>query len=62
MAAAATAAQRGQIWRDDCYCLDRQTDECQRKYVLVLAVDPRGGDLVTAVFTSKAHGLTESPA
>jgi hypothetical protein len=62
MAQAAVAAQPGQIWRDDCYYLERKTGECQRKYLLVLAVDRRGGDLVTAVFTSKAHGLTEAPA
>ena len=62
MAAAVTAAQPGQIWQDDCYYLDRRTGECQRKYLLVLAVDPRSGDPVTAVFTSKAHGLTEAPA
>lgn len=62
MATAAPLAQPGQIWRDDCYYLDRTTGECQRKYLLVLAVDPRGGDVVTAVFTSKAHGLAEQPA
>ena len=62
MATAAALARPGQIWRDDCYYLDRASGECQRKYLLVLAVDPRGGDLVTAVFTSKAHGLTEQPA
>lgn len=53
----------GQIWQDLCYYLDKNTGECKRKYVLVLAVDPKGsGDLLTAVFTSKSHGLTESPA
>lgn len=62
MVTAAAAAQPGQIWRDDCYYLDRKTGECQRKYVLVLAVDPRGRDLVTAVFTSKPNGLVEQPA
>ncbi len=62
MVTAAVAAQPGQIWRDDCYYLDRKTGECQRKYLLVLAVDPRSGDLVTAVFTSKSHGLVEKPA
>ena len=60
--AQAHRAQPGQIWRDDCYYLDRATGECQRKYLLVLAVDPRGGDLVTTVFTSKPHGLAERPA
>lgn len=50
-----------QIWQDDCYYLDRVTGECQRKYRLVLAVDG-SGDLLTAVFTSKSHGLTEAPA
>lgn len=62
MATAAAAAQPGQIWRDDCYYLDRKTGKCQRKYLLVLAVDPRSGDVVTAVFTSKANGLVEQPA
>lgn len=62
MATAAVAAQPGQIWCDDCYYLDRTTGECQRKYLLVLAVDPRGGDVVTAVFTSKPNGLVEQPA
>jgi hypothetical protein len=51
----------GQIWRDDCYYLDRQTGECKRKYVLILAADA-GGDALTAVFTSKPNGLTENPA
>lgn len=51
----------GQIWRDDCYYLDLRTGECKRKYVLILAADA-GGDAVTAVFTSKPHGLTETPA
>ena len=55
-------ATPGQIWRDDCYYLDRSTGECQRKYVLVLAVDSIGKDCVTAVFTSKPNGLAESPA
>jgi hypothetical protein len=31
MATAAVAAQPGQIWRDDCYYLNRKTGECQRK-------------------------------
>lgn len=62
MVTAAAAAQPGQIWRDDCYYLNRKTGECERKYLLVLAVDPRQSDLVTAVFTSKSHGLTEDPA
>lgn len=62
MVAAVVPAAAGQIWRDDCYYLDRATGQCQRKYLLVLAVDPRSGDAVTAVFTSKANGLVESPA
>lgn len=62
MVTAAVAAQPGQIWRDDCYYLDRNTGACQRKYVLVLALDPRSGDLVTVVFTSKPNGLVEQPA
>lgn len=62
MAVVAVSAQPGQIWRDDCYYLDRTTGECQRKYLLVLAVEPRFEDLVTAVFTSKPNGLVELPA
>lgn len=61
MATTAVAVGPGQIWRDDCYYLDRQTGECQRKYLLVLAVDARSGDIVTAVFTSKPNGLVEQP-
>lgn len=52
----------GQIWRDDCYYLDRDSGECKRKYVLVLATNPNTGDVLTAVFTSKPNGLTETPA
>jgi hypothetical protein len=62
MATVSVAAQPGQIWCDDCYYLNRETGECQRKYVLVLAIDPRSDDVVTAVFTSKANGLVEQPA
>ena len=51
----------GQIWRDDCYYLDRTSGECKRKYVLVLATNPSTGDVLTAVFTSKPNGLTEIP-
>lgn len=51
----------GQIWQDDCYYLDRQTGECRRKFIVILAVDSCG-DALTAVFTSKPNGLTESPA
>jgi len=51
----------GQIWQDDCYYLDRDTGACQRKYVLILAVAPGGSDSVTAVFTTKSHGLVEQP-
>ena len=50
----------GQIWRDDCYYLNRVTGECMRKYVLVLAV-AHSGDMITAVLTSKPNGLTEHP-
>lgn len=59
---ARVVAVAGQIWRDDCYYFDRVTGECKRKFVLVLAVDSTSGDLVTAVFTSKSHGLVEEPA
>lgn len=52
----------GQIWRDDCYYLDKSSGECKRKYVLVLAVDPKTGDCVTVVFTSQPNGLPETPA
>jgi hypothetical protein len=52
----------GQIWQDDCYYLDKTTGECKRKYVLVLAVDPKTGDSVTVVFTSQPNGLPEKPA
>lgn len=52
----------GQIWRDDCYYLDRSSGECKRKYVLVLATNHSAGDILTAVFTSKPNGLTELPA
>ena len=62
MATAVLAAHPGQIWRDDCYYLDRKTGEYQRKYLLVLGVDPRSGDTTTAVFTSKPNGLSEQPA
>jgi hypothetical protein len=55
-------AQAGQIWLDDCYYLDRATGECQRKFLLIVAVDERYEDVVTAVFTSKPNGLVESPA
>ncbi|WP_199885084.1 hypothetical protein [Pseudomonas bohemica] len=55
-------AVAGQIWCDDCYYFDSVTGECKRKFVLVLAVDLNSGDLVTAVFTSKSHGLVEEPA
>jgi len=54
-------AAASQIWRDDCYYLNRQTGACERKYVLVLAVDGSSGDAVTAVFTSKPNGLTVQP-
>lgn len=53
--------EAGQIWRDDCYYLDTATGECKRKYVLILAVESSGCDAVTAVFTSKSNGLTETP-
>lgn len=62
MVTVAAAALPGQIWRDDCYYLNRTTGECQRKYLLVLAVDPRSADVVTVVFTSKPNGLVEQPA
>lgn len=51
----------GQIWRDDCYYFDSATGQCKRKYVLVLAVEPKSGDCVTAVLTSKPNGLTDNP-
>jgi hypothetical protein len=51
----------GQIWRDDCYYLDRNSGGCKRKYVLILATNHKSGDVLTAVFTSKPNGLTETP-
>ena len=57
----AVFVQAGQIWRDDCYYLNRETGECMRKYVLILAVEANCSDAVTAAFTSKSHGLTETP-
>ncbi|MEC5405136.1 hypothetical protein VOM14_06050 [Paraburkholderia sp. MPAMCS5] len=56
------ALQCGQIWRDDCYYLNQETNACERKYVLILAVNEKGDDAVTAVFTTKPNGLTVSPA
>lgn len=58
---ATVTPEAGQIWRDDCYYFDQVTGECKRKFVLVPAVDPRSQDLVTAVFTSKSHGLADDP-
>jgi hypothetical protein len=52
----------GQIWCDDCYYLSKSTGQCQRKYLLVLAVDKNSGDVVTVVFTSKPNGLPDNPA
>lgn len=56
----AAVVQPGQIWRDDCYYLDSTTGECRPKYVLILAI-AQDGDLLAAAFTSKSHGLSESP-
>lgn len=55
-------AAPGQIWQDDCYYLDRQSGECKRKYLLILAVEPNTGDCVTVVFTSQPNGLPVHPA
>lgn len=51
--------QPGQIIQNDCYYLDDQGN-CQRKYQLVLAAYQ--DDLLTAVFTTKPNGLTDTPA
>lgn len=51
----------GQVWQDDCYYLNAETQKCERKFWLVLAVNAEG-DPYTVVFTSKAHGLAEHPA
>jgi hypothetical protein len=59
---AAEVAQLGHIWRHDYYYLGRETEECQRKHTLVLAVDPRRYDVVTVVFTSKLNRLVDQPA
>lgn len=52
----------GQIWQDDCYYLSKFSNACQRKYVLVLAVDNKSDDCVTVVFTSQPNGLPDNPA
>lgn len=57
----AVAVSPGQIWQDDCYYLDRQTGECMRKYLLILATDQHA-DSLGIVFTSRPNGLTEEPA
>ena len=57
-----TKAVPGQIWQDDCYYYDQRTGRCMRKYVLVLAIDARSGDSVTAVLTSTPNGLPTDPA
>ena len=54
------APRPAQVWLDTCYYFDRDTGECQPKYLLIVAVD-RAGDLVTVVFTSKSHGMGEAP-
>jgi hypothetical protein len=51
----------GQIWRDACYYFHAETGECMPKYLLVLAVDATRGESITAVFTSKPHGLPTDP-
>lgn len=51
----------GQIWCDQEYYLDQKTNQFQSKYVLALAIAD-DGDIVHAVFTSKANGLTDEPA
>lgn len=50
----------GQIWRDDCYYFDINTEQYKRKFVLALSVID-GGDILTAVFTSQPNGLTSDP-
>lgn len=52
----------GQIWIDNCYYFDQKTGDCKVKYVLILAVDKKTGDAITAVLTSKSNGLPEIPA
>lgn len=51
----------GQIWQDDCYYLSKFSNICQRKYVLVLAVDNKSDDCVSVVFTSQPNGLPDNP-
>lgn len=51
----------GQILQDDYYYLSKFTNNCQRKYVLILAVDNKSDDCVTVVFTSQPNGLPDSP-
>ena len=55
------AVRAGQIWCDQEYYLDQKTKQFQSKYVLTLAIADHG-DIVHAVFTSKANGLTDKPA
>lgn len=55
------ALKAGQIWCDQEYYLDQKTKQFQSKYVLTLAIADHG-DIVHAVFTSKANGLTDKPA
>lgn len=50
------------LWCDTRYYLDQDTGEYKSKYVLILAVGPNGDDALSAVLTSKAHGLREEPA
>lgn len=49
-----------QIWQDDCYYLDKNNC-CQRKYMLVIAVDQNTGYATTIVFTSTPNGLPDNP-
>lgn len=52
--------QLGEIYRHDRFYPDEETGELLPKYLLVLAV-PAGGDIVTRLLTSRAHGRPETP-
>lgn len=55
------AVEPGQIWCDEAYYLNPETGEAQRKYVLVLSVEPASADPLIAVLTSKRHGRPVDP-
>lgn len=54
--------QANTLWCDKQYYLHQDTGQYMTKYVLVLATSADGDDALSAVLTSKSHGLRESPA